>query len=346
VSTPRRAVVTGATGLLGSSIVRELLGHGGEVVGVVRDPQRARRLLPTGDGLRLVAGDVLDVDSFRRELRGADAVFHTAAYFREYYQPAPDLALLQRTNVTAVEDLLRASADAGVPVVVHTSSIGTLGSTLAGSAADEDTPSPRHARRNHYQASKAQSEEVVRRFCEGTALRVPMVLPGWMWGPGDAGPTSAGRLFLAIAHRELRAVPRAGNHVVDARDVAAACVRAAVDGQSARRYIVAGRWHGLPELCTGVARAVGVRPPRTVPPRVALAAATVLETYARLRRQPATATRAGVRVLLEGDRRRISSQRAERELGVSFRPLEQTLADEAAWYRERGVLPAESGLSR
>jgi dihydroflavonol-4-reductase len=99
-------------------------------------------------------------------------------------------------------------------------------------------------------------------------------------------------------------------------------------------------WRSLPEVCKAVARAVGTPPPRTVPARVALAGATVLELQARLFRRPPVATRNGVRVLLEGDGRRLSSARAERDLGVTFRPLETTLEDEATWYREHQMLPA------
>jgi dihydroflavonol-4-reductase len=340
---PGRALVTGATGLLGGSIVRELLAAGGEVVALVREEERARRLLPAAGRLRIAVGDVTDLDSFRRELKGLDAVFHTAAYFREYYQPQHDLDLLYRTNVEVVDELLHAAADAAVPVVVHTSSIGVLGPGSPDAPADEDTPPGPGVEGNAYRTSKLRSEEVVRRFCRRSdEVRVPVVLPGWMWGPGDFGPTSAGRLFLAVARGELRAVPRAGNHVVDARDVAAACVRAAAVGDSGRRYVVAGSWRSLADVCAGVARAVGAEAPRQVPARLALTVATVLELSARLRRRPAVATRTGVKVLLEGDRARFSSARAVRELGVSFRPLHQTLADEAAWYREQGLLPAAS----
>ncbi|GGN59982.1 dihydroflavonol-4-reductase [Streptomyces albiflavescens] len=331
---PRRVVVTGATGLLGSNTVRRLLDLGSEVTAVVRNPEPARSLLPDHKRLDLWQGDVLDVRSIARVLPGHDAVIHTAAYFREYYAPGGrDDALLTATNVDAVGELLRAAADAGVPVVVHTSSIGTLGTRPDGRPSDEDTPEGRRTRENGYYASKLSSEEVVRSFDARHGVRVPMVLPGWMWGPGDAGPTSAGRLFTSVARGELRAVPRAGNHVVDARDVADACVRAAVAGEHARRYIVAGTWVTLPEVCRLAARAAGVAPPREVPAHLALAVAAVLEATARLRGRTPPATREGVRALLEGNRRRVSSSRAVSELGVTFRPLHRTLHDQADWHR-------------
>lgn len=336
---PARSLVTGATGMLGSQLVERLLAAGGAVTALVRDRRRGEELLPDHPALTVVTGDVTDLDSYRRHLPGLDAVFHTAAYFREYYQPAPDLDLLHRTNVAAVEELLYASADAGVPVVVHTSSTTVLERGAAKAVIDEDSPPSRDRPPNAYRASKLRAEAVVARCVARTGLRVPLVLPAWMWGPGDAGPTAAGRLFLAVARGELRAVPSAGNHLVDARDVADACLRAAARGRSGRRYVVAGRWHPLPAVCAEIASAVGRPAPRAVPVRATLAFTTLLEWQARLRRRPPIATRVGVRVLVEGDQIRYSSGRAERELGVRFRPLAQTVADEAAWYRDHGYLP-------
>lgn len=357
----RRAVVTGATGLLGSNIVRQLLADGTEVVAVVRDSERARRLLPVGDGLRLVTGDVTRIDTVRPALAGADAIFHTAAYFREYYQPGYDPDLLHRTNVTAVTDLLGAAVTAEVPVVVHTGSVGALG---LGRPADERTPLKDASTGNGYFASKVRAEEAVREFAGRTGLRVPVVLPGWMWGPGDAGPTSSGALFLQVARGQLPAVPDAGNYLVDARDVAEACVRVATrsgpvgspvggplgspgggplggaGGDGAERYVVAGVRRGLPSVCAEVAAALGVRPPRAVPIRVALAVVTAGEAVARLRRRPPHRTRRSVRVLIEADRRRVSSALAERELGVRFRPLADTIRAEAEWFGRHGMLPA------
>jgi dihydroflavonol-4-reductase len=337
---PRRALVTGATGLLGSAIVRELLADGcEEILALVRDRDRAARLLPDDERVRAVQGDVTDVAGFRDALAGLDAVLHTAAYFREYYEPGNDPELLRRTNVDAVRDLLEAAARAEVGVVVHTSSSGTLGRTADGSPAEEDVPPPVFgAKGNRYFQSKVHSEEVVRAFCAQHELRVPIVLPGWMWGPGDAGPTGAGRLFLAAARGELSAIPRAGNHIVDARDVARACVRAAVDGVGERRYIVAGEWHSLAEVCGEIARLRAIRAPREVPARVALLMAGLFELQGALLRRPPLATRTGVRTITGDTETRISSTRAQRELGATFRPLRQTIADEAAWYREHGYL--------
>jgi nucleoside-diphosphate-sugar epimerase len=120
----RTILVTGGTGLLGSNVIRQLLVEGDSVTALVRDLDRARQLLPGNPRLTLVEGDVTEPGSVTGALHEAGAVVHTAAYFPEFYGPHPDLARLEQVNVAAVTELLGAATDAGIGVVVHTSSDG------------------------------------------------------------------------------------------------------------------------------------------------------------------------------------------------------------------------------
>ncbi|MFY7069756.1 NAD-dependent epimerase/dehydratase family protein [Nocardiopsis changdeensis] len=341
-----RSLVTGATGLLGGNIVRLLLGLDQEVVALVRDMERARRLLPDDPRLHLVRGDVTEPSTYRGHLTGVDEVFHTAAYFREYFQDPTLTAPLERINVQGTEQVLSAAATSGVPVFLHTGSINTMALRGPERPADESTPPPekyaRPAVSDTYPTSKVRADRAVAAMVRSGRTgdtRVATVLPGWMWGPGDAGPTSAGRLFLDVAKGRVRAIPRLHNYVVDARDVAYACVAAARVG-TADRYVVAGEKRSLPALTDTVAAETGARAPRSVPAGLATAAAALMELSARLRGGEPTATREGVRVLREGDARNISSDLARRELGVGFRPVAETVTAMGAWYRTHGMLPA------
>jgi dihydroflavonol-4-reductase len=331
----RRVAVTGAAGLLGGSVVRELLARGIEVVAIVRDLDRGRQALGDSDRQQLVIGNVLDAQELTPALRGADALIHTAAYFREYYQPGVDPYLLDRTNVTAVAALVTAAEAAQVPVFVHVGSTGTIGPTPEQLLADEDTPPGPWSTRNRYYASKVRAEQLLPGLREKHAVRIPVVVPGWMWGPGDTAPTASGQMFLSVANTTASGVPRVSAHIVDARDVAHGCIRAAETGLN-RRYLVAGNRHELPAVCAQIARLCGVEAPRAVAPRLALAASGLLQLADRLRGRPALVTPRGTRVLVDGDHQRISSARAMTELGVTFRPIIDTLSDEAQWFRGHG----------
>ena len=325
--------VTGANGLLGGTIVRALVERGEHVTCLVRSRDRAREVL--GDlPVELREGDLEQLAATPAWLRGIDVVHHCAAYFREYYAPAPPGGherALTRHNVDAVRNLLLAADAAGVGTLVHISTIGVHGGTDE-QPADEQSPPSAKALENLYHRSKARSEEVVAELAPSLSVQVPVVRPGWLFGPGDAAPTSSGKLVQDVVAGALPAIPPGGNHATDARDVAQACLAAAAHGGSGSTYIVAAPWQPMTDIITTIADAGGVRPPRLrMPVPVALGVATLSEWQARVTGGVPLATRDGIRALTET--RRVTSARAERELGATFRPFTQTAQDQIAWLR-------------
>ena len=336
-----KAFVTGCTGLLGNNLSRLLAGAGHEVVGLVRSAEKGSRLL--GDArVRFVKGDMLAVPSFAPELEGCDVVFHTAAYFREYFQPGNHALALDEVNVKGTLSLLDAADSQGVRRFIHVSSAGVIGRKQDGSPGDEDTPPLPAQRADLYLRSKLDADGAVRAWRPKRGMEAIQILPGWMWGPGDAAPTSAGQLALDFLARRLPGILDGGSCVVDVRDVAAAMLTAAEKGKSPDRYIVGGRYHTIEEILSGLERVSGVRRPRLrVPIGLAMAYAWFVETYGRITGKPVLITREGLRIMRM--KVEVSSEKAARELGVSFRPLEETLRDVVAWYRERpGFLGPDS----
>jgi dihydroflavonol-4-reductase len=326
-------MVTGATGLLGSNVVRALEERGARVRAVVRDLDRAARLLP---GVSLVEGDLDDVGTWAHALDGADALVHGAAYFREYYTERHDEEALERRNVTAVRQLLSEAAQRGVRFALHVSSGGVLGRADGAPATEADAPGPLVAG-NGYFASKWRAEAVVAEVAARVAMPIAMVRPGWMHGPGDAAPTSAGRLVLDIAAGALPAVPSGSVDVVDARDVAAAIATIVERGEAGVRNL-AGAHRSTGEVFDAIADALGVARvrhlPRAVTPlMLGLARATLRVTGTGWPAHPA-----GIATLTGGVR--ASSARAEVDLGFRSRPFAETAADAVAWFRSAGELAA------
>lgn len=328
--------VTGATGLLGNNLVRQLTAQGYRVKALVRSLEKARRYL-SGLPLELIQGDMADVAAFAPALAGVSAVFHTAAYFREYYQPGDHQAELTRINVEGTLALLRAADAQGVRCFVHTSSSGAVGMRADGSAGDEDTPAHAEQLRNLYFRSKVEGDALIRAFAPAHGMRVVEVLPGWMWGPGDAAPTSAGRLALDFVARKIPVLPEGGTNVVDARDVAAAMIRCLERAPHGSRFIVAGEFRTL-EQVMGELEAISSVPAPTLrlPFFIVYVFAWLQELRARFFGSDALITREGVRTVRM--QHRVSSQRAERELGVQFRPFSQTLSDVLQWYRAHELM--------
>ncbi len=330
-----KAFVTGSTGLLGNNLVRLLVANGHQVKGLIRSQSKAKRLLG-GLDVELVKGDMCLVTEFAPELEGCDVVFHTAAYFREYYQPGDHVEALEEINVHGTLELMTEADRHRVPCFVHVSSAGTIGLKPDGRPGDERTPPSKLTKSNLYFKSKINGDAKIRAFAGGHDMKIVEILPSWMWGPGDATPTAAGQMALDFLAREIPGILEGGSSVVDARDVAAAMIAAVEGGRHGERYIVGGRYFSLERLLSGLERVSGVRGPRMkLPHGLAMAYAWYQETKGRVTGKDALLTREGVRTMHA--ELAVTSTKAERELGVTFRKLNDTLRDVVRWYKKNPI---------
>ncbi len=313
--------VTGSTGLLGGNLCRALIERGHQVRGLARSSSKAARLLPAE--VEVVEGDLADPGAFASGLSDCQAVVHCAAFFREYFQPGDHAAQLQRYNVEASLQLLKAAQERGIPHFVQVSSSGTIGPN-----GNEDAPPSHLSQSNLYFRSKLECDR--RLAVQSQQTRLTTVLPGWMWGPGDAAPTAAGQLVMDFLQGKLPAVPPGGTSLVDARDVASGIVQLLENPPVQNRYILGGRKTSLRQIVDGLAVCTGKPAPRwNIPFWVAYLVAWGSENWARWSGKPTAMTREGVRTLK--DFHTVDSSRAQRDLGVRFRPLEETLRDTVDW---------------
>src|SRR5215471_5519632 len=131
-----RAFITGSTGLLGNNLVRLLCEQGYEVTALVRSRAKAARLF-VGLNVSLVEGDMRDVAAFGAALEGCDILFHTAAYFREYFQPGDHWKTLEAINVKGTRTLLEEAERRGIQKVIYVSSSSVIGSQSSAAPGDE-----------------------------------------------------------------------------------------------------------------------------------------------------------------------------------------------------------------
>jgi dihydroflavonol-4-reductase len=329
-----RAFVTGGTGLLGNNLVRALLRNGHDVLALSRTRAKANREL--GDTqAHIVIGDMADVSGFADALSNVDVVFHTAAFFRDYYQPGDHHSVLDRVNVKGTMELARAAEARGVQKMVDTSSAGLIGLNPDGSAGDEGTPPWSGTSRNLYLQSKQRVAPLLRAFSAERSFFIASVLPAWMWGPHDAGPTASGQLVLDALKGSLpAAIPPGGSSVVDARDVASGMLRVAEVGRSGEQYILSSRYVDLAELIGLLAAATGQPAPNgRIPYSLAWILASLAEGWSRVSGRPSSMSSEAVQLM--NARLAVSAAKAERELGASFRPFADTIAETVAWLRTR-----------
>ena len=332
------AFVTGSTGLLGNNLVRLLVSRGVKVKALARSTKKAERQF-AGLPLEIVEGDMNNVAVFAGRLRDVDIIFHTAAFFRDNYKGGKHWKQLYDTNVTGTVELLTHAYNAGIRRFVHTSSVAVL--TGAPHQLIDETMLRTANNADDYYLSKILTDRQILSFLgKHSDMWACMVLPGWMIGPGDLGPTSSGQVILDFLHRKLPGIPPATFSVVDARDVAEAHWLAAVQGQRGERYLAAGRHMSMEELFHTLEKLSGIPSPQfKVPSALLFAMGAATELYARLSGKPALISLANVRLMRsEHNRTHFSHEKTRRELGLLFRPVEETLRDTIAWYAENGWL--------
>jgi dihydroflavonol-4-reductase len=335
---PRTAFVTGATGLLGNNLVRALVAKGVTVRALVRSRNKAEKQFPSLS-VELVEGDINQTETFANQLAGVDTVFHTAAYFRDHYKGGKHWQQLYTTNVVGTASLLEVCYRAGIRRFVHTSSTAVLRGR-PGEPTDE-TMLRDEKEADDYQRSKILADREVLKFLEAHPdFWAAFVLPGWIHGPGDFGPTTAGQTVLDYLHKRFPGIPPGGFSVVDARDVADALIRVAERGTRGARYIAAGKPMTMAEVFATLEKISGVPAPRNKVPMAALYLIGGLsELQARLTGSPALLSWATVQLIAhEGSRNKYDHTKTERELGIRFRDVQQTLQDEIEWFEGQGLV--------
>lgn len=321
-----KALVTGATGFVGSAVARRVAAAGGEVRVLARPASERRNL----DGLdaQVVEGDLTDVDSLQRACDGCDAVFHVAADYRLWVRRPAEI---YHNNVDGTRNVLTAARTAGVGRVVYTSSVATLGIPKDGTPGDEETPVALDDMIGHYKRSKFLAEAVAREFARD-GMDVVIVNPSTPVGPRDIKPTPTGRLIRDAAHGRIPAYVDTGLNIVHVDDVAEGHWLAFERGRAGRRYVLGGFDMLLRDVLAEIARLVGRRPPRLQLPHAAvLPVAYVSEAVARVFGGRPVATVEEVR--MSKKHMFFSSARARSELGYAPRPAADALADAVAWFR-------------
>jgi len=252
-----KVFVTGGTGCLGRQLIDVLLAQNCEVTALVRTFDRARSL-PAA--VRAVAGDVTQRGSLRAGMRGADVVFHAAAWTRLGARPR-DEALLNRINVDGAHEVLALAAELGGPRVVFTAAPESYGDT-AGQLLDEAHAPAAQQLASAYARSKRQALLEVVQPWQARGLPVVVVCPGAIYGPGDA--SLRGRLLRRWASRRLPVMvgPETACCWTHAADAAAGHWLAATRGRPGETYFLAGPPLSQRAFFVAAERATGIPAPR------------------------------------------------------------------------------------
>jgi len=326
-------LITGASGFVGSAVLRQLVAAGHRVRALVRPNSDRRNLIDLP--AEIVTGDLTDRRSLDRALAGCSSLFHVAAMYRLWTSHPEEI---YRTNVTGTRDIMLAAANAGITRIVYTSSVATLGLAPDGNPADENTPASLKDMVGHYKRSKFLAEAEVKRLAKEEGLPVVIVNPSTPVGPRDIKPTPTGRLILDAALGRTPAYVDTGLNIVHVDDVAVGHLLAFERGKTGDRYILGAQNMTLKEILTELAMLTGRRPPKLrLPHNLVLPFAYASEAWSHLTHggEPRV-TVTGVRLAMK--RMFFSTDKARRLLGFNPQPIEKALRDAVDWFKDNGYI--------
>src|SRR3954454_10222543 len=322
-----RALVTGATGKIGNAVARRLAERGDEVVALVRDPGKARELLP--EGVELARGDVTDAASLRAPAEGIDAAFNCMGLFEQWFA---DPGVFDRINAEGARNVVAAAREAGARRVVHTSTFDVFHAPQGGTVSEAEVAN--YPKDTAYERSKQLAERLVLEEAEN-GIEVVIANPSSVYGPGPWQATGMDGAIRDAIRRRLPATPPGGMTLVFAEDVARGHLAAFDRGKPGERYILADGYAPMREvLRLAVAEAGRGWVPPTMPLSLARGMASVGEAVSRIIKKPPLLGK-GQLTFLEWQGP-ASNDKARADLGIEFTPLPEGMARTVRWMADSG----------
>ncbi len=327
-----QVLITGASGFVGSAVLRRLTGRGLKLRVLVR-PSSPRDNLADVD-CEVVEGDMRHAADMSRALDGVRWLYHVAADYRLWARDPLDII---RANQEGTRTVMEAALTRKVERIVYTSSVATLRAPDGPSPVDETAPLAEGEGIGAYKESKVVAERLVERLVASHGLPAVIVMPSTPIGPRDIKPTPTGRIVVEAAMGRIPAFVDTGLNLAHVDDVATGHVLAMEKGRVGDRYILGGQDATLREMLGVIARLTGRKAPTVNLPRAPLyPLAWAAEAVAQITGREPFVTRDALK--MAAHHMFFSSAKAQRELGYEARPYELALIDALAWFRAAGYL--------
>ncbi len=248
-------LVTGATGLVGSYLCRQLIADGKQVRAIRRKSSALTVLGDAADKIEWVYGDVTDVSSLEYAMPGVEQIYHCAAYVG--YAPK-DREMVFKINVEGTANVVNLAIDFGVKKLLHVSSIAALGKDVKKGVITESTEYQDSKYNSIYGQSKFLAEqEAWRGMAEG--LDVVVVNPSLILGAGRWN-TSSLQVFSKL-DEGVSFYSKGSSGYVDVRDLVDIMISLMMSDINGERYIVNAENWDYKTMFGNISQKLGKKPP-------------------------------------------------------------------------------------
>jgi dihydroflavonol-4-reductase len=324
--TTMRIAITGASGHVGSTLVRELNHQKHSLKLLIHQDKKGL------EGIQYVPvkGNILDSSAVHELCKDVDVVFHLAARIAISKKHRD---LVYTTNVEGTRNVVNACLDNKVARLIHFSSIHALDPFPLNEELDE-TRALVTGRHGSYDQSKADGQRLVMEHVRESGLNAVIFNPTAIIGPNDYRFSFLGQALRLIYKGSLPMLVPGGYDWVDVRDVVQTAINAMEMGRRGESYLLSGTYMTLKELSLLVQEITPHKTPRvTVPTAVARLGLPFISLYAHIRGEDPLYTKESLAILKECNPR-ISHEKATKVLDYKPRPLRETLIDTFNWQKE------------
>ena len=324
-----RVAITGASGHIGSCLVRELLKEKAQIKVLVHRSGKSLEGLP----VEIIRGNLLDSQTLEKLCRDTDVVFHLAAQIAIDKKSAQNA---REVNTEGTQNLAETCLKLKIPRLIHFSSIHALKVHPLDKLMDESRELASNSKQV-YESSKAEGERIILHAAE-KGLHAVILSPTAVLGPCDYQHSYQGQALIRIYRNQLPVLVPGGYNWVDVRDVSRAAIASAEKGRKGERYILGGRWYSLKELSELISHISGQKTPKVVAPLfIARIGLPFIRLYSVMKGEHPLYTKDSLDILKESHRN-ISSGKAGKELDFHPRPLIESLRDTFEWYKQQGLM--------
>jgi dihydroflavonol-4-reductase len=312
-------LVTGASGFLGSELVKQLIANGESVRIIVRPSSDISDLASIKDKIEIMEGDILDVPSLEIAMDGIEKIYHSAAvigYDDSFYDS------MYKCNIEGTANVVNVALTKGIKKLLHVSSIAAIGGK-PNDLITEETKWEKNEWTTHYGITKMLAEREVWR-AEQEGLEVVIVNPGIILGSSSNENKATMRVFKRIASGKMPFYSNGTNGFIDVRDVAKICIQLMNSPVHSERFILINQNLSFKDYFERIAKRLNVQPPKRALNKtlgnVFLFADWMASTLSRRKR---SFTKEIFKVSMEHFE--YSNEKIKRQLDYTFIPFDETI---------------------